>query len=526
MLPFAYELGKFDPTFPGITLHYPNAAAWEKVRETIELQYLLGVQAANARQRKRRGWGRLLRKPQIVQDPNHLLEMLLADPTIGNDLSSDQKEELGLQFIAADPEGAVANLAIASAFEHERRHFHDWLLSPYTAAINLIRSEVYLNYQSLRSALLADGTTVVPVPLLRWLRKSESEQQSLVEMWTSMLGDAVHIKLPDFASPGFQEAIEAIERRYRSIGMLFERVGATDADAAAVFEASALLIQIQSIHDIFGVTASNLFSESMGGLGRYRWFLQAMTGLVRPGEIPENDTLSAIAVWCLLGNSTADSANAHPMVRLNHAIRCVDARGFSKLDRPTGEILDELDKSSGVVPYRDLLEASIEIGDTTVRQLESLAEQEPSGSNRIAGIAQTLEFVHSLHVYMAQLFLRDPDIYCQPVQYLDRGPGQLPEPPFRETFGGPFRSLHRSNLDRYDTVKIFGDAGTPDDVFIRETVTQGQNGAVNLQIAHNWQYLCAATDTIFAESNRDSAEIATQKSSFKEDGVLCLEVLG
>ena len=39
---FAHELGVFDPTFPGITLHFPNEATWKKVGEVNALYYRLG----------------------------------------------------------------------------------------------------------------------------------------------------------------------------------------------------------------------------------------------------------------------------------------------------------------------------------------------------------------------------------------------------------------------------------------------------------------------------------------------------
>jgi len=29
---FSYDLGAFDPTFPGITLYFPNQTTWDQVR--------------------------------------------------------------------------------------------------------------------------------------------------------------------------------------------------------------------------------------------------------------------------------------------------------------------------------------------------------------------------------------------------------------------------------------------------------------------------------------------------------------
>ncbi len=536
--PFAYELGVFDPTFPGITLHYPNEATLQKASEVADLRHRLIVQDL------------LRRNPEMsVTDatPARVEEQLFQNPDIGIHLSPEEKDAIGRKFIAYDPDNAVANLAIASAFQHERRHFHDWLLSPYTAEINTIRSEVFVNYIRVRMALDADGTTVIPVPLPRWLRKSEADRQALVDMWQSLLGDTVRIQLPDLRHPEVTAVIDVITRRYRSIGMLFERfdphagtqLAGTQIDGAALFEASALQIQIQAIHDLFGETAKNLFYEAMQAPEspiRYAFFPKAMAMamlLHRPGETAEsgilsfeNDTLSTIATWCLLGSNAADSANAHPLTRLEHAFRCVVERGLSSLDRPASEILDELDSFSGTMPYRDLLRHSIAQGDRIVERMENMVDDYRRGSDFLRGIVQAQRFLHTLHAYMARLFMHDPDGYCQPTDYLDRSLGKLPEPPVRHTFGRPFCSVNRSMLDRFDKVKLFNDASTPGEVFLQQTIRQAPNGGViDLQIADNWQYLCGLADLLFSEYNRDHPEIEAQRALAKENGIRYLEVL-
>jgi len=517
--PFALELGVFDPTFPGITLHFPNEATWQRASQVTELYYALA------------GQDLLQRNPGLsVTDvnPARVSEHISESVEHGIPLSPEEKDQMGQEVIANDPDNAVANFAIGSAFEHERRHFHDWLLSPYTAGINAMRAEIFMNYDHLRKVFRAKGTTVIPVPLSRWLKKSEAEQRELVDMWQSLLGDDVRIQLPDLTYPGATEAIDSITRRYRSIGMLFEPVAGAQIDGAAVFEASALLIQIQAVHDLFGETASNLFGNAMAQLAppsRYGWFLQALNALRRPGEILENNTLSAIATWCLLGNSTADNANAHPLTRFGYAFQCVEARGLSNLDKPSSEILEELDRSSGVVPYRDLLEHSIELGGEVVELLKNDAEEDRSGSNFLLGIVQTHEFLYNLHVYMARLFMDDPDGYCQPVAYLDRTLEKLPEPPLRYTFARPFHSVKRSMLDRFDKVTVFEDASTPDEAFLQETIIQLPRGVVDLQIADNWQFLCGLADTVFAEYNRDHPEIDVQRAQAKQSGIRYMEIL-
>src|SRR5262249_53895032 len=151
-------------------------------------------------------------------------------------------------------------LAVATAHEHERCHFHDWLLSPWMASNTGIRVEVCLNILQVYPYLLNDAATVIPVPLTRWLRKSQKERSELLKNWQNLLPSEVKLRLPDFLNQrAFRTLVEHMQGRYRSIGMLFESLGAPGLSASAVFEASALLIQTQAVHDLFGPTACNLF---------------------------------------------------------------------------------------------------------------------------------------------------------------------------------------------------------------------------------------------------------------------------
>jgi hypothetical protein len=516
--PFALELGMFDPTFPGVTLHFPNEATWRKSQEVTDLTVRLLEEDARLKLPGASATG-----PTMALLLERFMGKVFANPG-----SPEEREAVGRQFIASDPENAVGNLAIASAFAHERRHFHDWLLSPYAAGINAMRSEIYANYSYLRFALRASGTTVIPVPLPRWLRKSPTEQQELVKMWQALLGDATPIRLPDLTRKDLLDNINTIARRYRSIGVLFEPVGFMGVDAAAIFEASALLIQIQNIHDLFGETASNLFGNAMANVpppNRYGVFLKTMSGLAKPGEVLENNTLTAIATWCLLGNSTADNANAHPLLRFTHAVECVQARGLSSFDKPTAEIFDDLDRMSGVMPYRKLVKQSIKLGDEVVKMLNKAAMQDRSGSKFLLGIAQAQEYLHYWHTYMARRLLTDPDSYCQPAAYLDLSPGDLPEPPLRETFGRPFRFVERTALGGFSSVNLFEDASTPEQACLQQTIMQLPGGVVDLQIADNWQYLSQLADTLFAEYNRDKPEIEAEKVRALRSGLRYLEML-
>ena len=519
--PFAHELGCFDPTFPGISLHFANEQAWLKYGEVMALYQELG--------------GRDLREknPQLKPEdvtPRRIYDHVMASVEHGLNASLEEKDRIGRDFIARDPQNAVGNVALASVFEHERRHFHDWLLSPYTAAQSLMRAEVFFNYGSgLRRELHDKPVTALPVPVMRWLRKPEDERQALAGMWQSLLGEGFDFQLPDFEQPGLREALDNISRRYRSLGALFEPlVPGTQLDAAGVFEASALCIQTQAIHDLLGETASQLFTGTMSTLGqksRYSWFLQGIGSLQKPGERLENDALSTVATWCLLGNNTADSDHAHPISRFIEAHKCLQACGLSALEEPAAQTFDRLDAAARCVPWREALHHSVELGEGITRQFAEQAADERTGTRFLAGIAQTQGFLHRCHAYMVRLLLDDPDGYCKPARYLDHTLEKLPEPPLRHTFGRPFRIVPRAMLANFERATLYEAECTEKEAVLRETVIQLPRGVVDLQIADNWQYLCIMTDTVFAEYHRDRPEIDWQRERALNEGVRYLEVL-
>ncbi len=180
--PFHYDLGDFDPIFPGITLHFPNEAIWKYTETVAAIIYSFGVQDTLHRDSN-------LTTADITAAL--MMEQLLQNPDRGFTLTAEEKDRLGLSLIANALDDAVGYLAAGSAHEHELRHFHDWLLSPYAAAINAMRMEVNLNYAQLRPFIYGSGATVIPVPLPRWLRKTASEQAELIRMWQDLLGDTV-----------------------------------------------------------------------------------------------------------------------------------------------------------------------------------------------------------------------------------------------------------------------------------------------------------------------------------------------
>jgi len=514
---FDYELGVFDPTFPGITLHIPNEATWESARA---VNGIIGGLIAQ----------RILREKPALKPKDitwsELTQFVLDNP---DGLIKDPAIKSGLaKLLTEDAEQAVGNLAAMSVHVHERRHFHDWLLSPYTASINAIRVEVGLNYRGLRPLLRQGGVSVMPVPLPRWLRKTAEERSKLIQMWQSLLGNSIEVRVPDITRTDVLAAIADIERRYQSIGVLFQNLYGTGISAAAVFEASALCMQTQTLHDMLGEEASNLFFGAMSQQtgSPYYWFIRAVSGFVRPGKPLKMNVLSTLVTWCLLGSSNIDQSNAHPVTRMHHVMKYLEKNGLADMETPAHDIFTALDRSCGTVPYADGLQQSVELGESILLQFQSMAE-EVGASNYVKGMVQTHEFFFDCHKYMVGTFLQDPDGYAKPGGYLDRNLEKWPEPPVRYTFGRPFFEVSRADLQQYERPKLFEAESTAEKVFLREFMTAGPDAkpSFDFQLADNWEHLCGTADVVFAEFNRDQPSIDFQREESKKSGLLMLEVL-
>jgi hypothetical protein len=520
---FTYDLGVFDPTFPGITLYFPTQATWDKLSAHTGLVFT-AVKADMLGKNPHRS------SENVTRD--EILRHLSTGLNFSSPLSQDEREHLGRSLIERASDDAVSFLAVSSCHVHERRHFHDWLLSPYAAGINAIRIEVFLNYAQLRPVLRAGGTTVIPVPLPRWIRKSNQEKVELIQMWQSLLGDDVEVRVPELKDPELLSVIETIERRYRSIGILFEPMYGTKLDAASVFEASALLMQTQDIHDMLGPTAHQLFLSYMvegGQENRYTWFVRAMNNLRRPDEKLENDTLSSIATWCLLGSSNADLANSNPLTRMFNAVKYVKENGFPEVSTSTDALFGMLDQASGAMPYVTVLNRSLQDGEGVLEFIQETIAGDRSNFGR--GLLQTYYVLEQLHRYMVGEFLNDPDGYCRPTGYLDRNLEKWPEPPVRYAFGQPFFRVNRANLPKYERATLFESASTGDDAFLRQFIQPFPEGlmpghqSLDIGIADNWQFLCGQADVVFAEYNREKPEFDYHREQARRNGLYFLEVL-
>lgn len=510
---FAVDLGDFDPTFPGVTLHYANEDVWKTVGA------LTGLYASFALRDMART-NPTVRASDVT--PQQIAEQLKQmDFTVP--LTSEEKDRLGENLIAHDPERAVETLATVTAYEHERRHFHDWLLSPYTAGMNAMRAEIAFNFSGAYAVLRAGGTTVIPVPLGRWLRKSPQEREALLAEWRALLPESVLLQVPALDRPDLLAVIDDIERRYRSLAVLFEPLGPPGLTASVVLEASALLVQTQAIHDLFGDAASRLFFQRMTGTPgtRYAWVLGPMAQFLKRGEVLENDTLTALVTWCQLGSTDVDAANAHPVTRLLHVFEYLQARGFPDVDMPARQLFDALDAASGAASHAECLARSVALGEEVVAQLGAAA---PGAGTFAQGAAQAHAHLHDLHRYMVGVFMEDPDRYAKPVPYLDTNLERWPEPPIRETFGRPFLRLSPEAAARYAGVTWFPGAG-PDTACVRQRIGPGVKESVNLQLADNWQYACSLADAVFAESDRDAPGVAFHRDRTRKAGLHLLEVI-
>ena len=514
---FDYDLGAFTPTFPGITLFYPNEDVWDECQK--HKAFLVDI------------WAKDYRSKHGKEAPNlqAILEHVRDTLNYNIPLSDDQKMVAGQEILKSSPDNGFRFLCANSVTEHERRHFHDWLVSPYAMEDTSTRLEICLNGFQIYQYLLTQSSrsSVIPVPIPRWLEKSAEERQELIQLWQPMLEPGVEIHIPEITDKNILEAISNIQKRYRSLSAFYEIVGRVGLNVSSIFEASAIFVQTQAIHDIYGPDAQNLFVSNMAKQSPeslYPVILRLFSGLNRDGRVLENDAMLTLVTWCLLGGQL-DEEMRHPVSRLAKVVSYLSDRGFPKNGTPAHEIFEELDRHSGAVSYSENLRHSVEISSMISGQMDFQFTSSERVPPFITDVLQAYDVLQDAHRRMIQVFLENPDSYANPISYLDDYLEYWIEPPERHVFSSPFHRVNRAKLESYLTPEVYPDHPFGDSVFLRSYCLAPPKEHIDIGIANNWNYACTLCDTLFAGFGRDHPDIDFHRESEKKKGIYLIELL-
>jgi len=354
---------------------------------------------------------------------------------------------------------------LRTTLEHENRHFHDSLISPFSNGIMLLRMLAAYNGIRLLKRVGNLGGNCLPVPATKWMYMSADRRHA----W---MADAVDPDEPGKLNPvplpilsgidpsdmvdglessssddddsesareqlaratmGYYEAAAALMRGATDIlrplkltldGEAFE----LDAIAAPrnFFEASALSVQLQAAWTNEDGSAFRPLLQFINSsdMPYARFFRRLARAISLPGAPVKIDPhkISVAAIWCLLGDGTNRSA-VDPSIRCMKLLRILDDHGIPD-GLPTGSLWDLWDEQLKLASWRSNLRA---LKARTLSSVEQVyAAEQAVGMSEFSPV---LKQYQEDQIIAVDLLLDDPDCYVSPYRYLHEATEQLPNP--------------------------------------------------------------------------------------------------
>src|SRR5205085_6947184 len=175
------------------------------------------------------------------------------------------------------------DLSITSVVSHEIRHFHDFLLTAYSAQVFRLRVQALVNLLEVLFYISKSDANCLPVPLSEWCRLDDTGRKEYLSWlpqrkdnkpWSPVELPFVDDKPFDFQQPTspMSWSSETVERLIRAAIYTRERIheftynprtvrGGASFQPWQIFELSGFLIQIQDIWYTYGAEDTQLFME-------------------------------------------------------------------------------------------------------------------------------------------------------------------------------------------------------------------------------------------------------------------------
>jgi hypothetical protein len=495
------DYGGFDPSFLGVTIRFSNERVWEIYQEFVENP-----------------------KPPKIDLTN--------------------------------PDLAFEALSITSVISHEVRHFHDFLLTAYSAHIFHLRIQALVNLLQLTPLMTGDsGGNCIPVPLSTWARLGQEKRERLlssfpivggIKAWIPVSIPVVeesttpsHTDAPVDSAEGVKSLIAAATLSISKVRDLTYNPNTVNGDrsfqAWQVFELSGVLTQIQDIWLTYGQMETELFvryilskkGNPYGGMLSVVWHL--FDKMSRPFD---PNIASVMTLWSLLGSYSVDGWNACPTTRFVRLWEYISREGLAEDQTPPFELFDRWSHALGLSTVTQGLDDSVK----TFTRISDLIQKRVLGAtdsfvNKKYGafLFRVTDGVARACQHMVKEFRREPEKYLFPYLYLEHAsnfvnPSQriLGEGGFLR-FKLPLNALRKKGYiiewaTTRDGAELIASAIVPFSV--------SKFCFISAEDAHELSTMIALTDFLFADAARATVDIQRAgKTWFSEAKIQPLEIL-
>jgi hypothetical protein len=377
-----------------------------------------------------------------------------------------ERRILGDACLALDDDKAFERLAIYSVLAHELRHFHDFLLSPFANYLFRLRWLTAFN-RSLLSEALFQNKAFLPYPIPFWRQMDASQREAQAELWRRMLHLQNHFEHFDLPQNDGALRMEQIERAYEEISALLlqsdER--AESIRSYHIFEALAILAQVQEIYALFGRDHANRFLHTIlsnHDLSMYSMVLRLLSKIWESARLFfDTRCANAVITWAMLGDLHTDGLRACPPSRFSALYRYLLENGPPPPNAPCTTLFKEWDRSLGFASVSHALQVNAKLNRDFVRKLSAKVRRNPLSSSlqslyyrcvdagakmfgyplfKIGAVlgdhlpfgggllCAGADVLASGSAYMARCFLHSPDRYTRPDVYRDTLPSWVAAP--------------------------------------------------------------------------------------------------
>lgn len=243
---------------------------------------------------------------------------------------------------ALPDEERFRKLLFKSALVHEVRHFHDYLLTGYGCRLFFYWNMVLANGAQVFLELLRNAHNTdlnVIIPLLHWESLSSREQEAYLERRNLDAAKTFNCLIASDDTVSLQ--VQQVTRAYDRIQRILSGTGRFDYKKTYifknqdVFELSALLVQIQFIHQQYGFEEAQFFITyilQMNGEdapGNFLLFAIFCDVLNKKGGTIDTRLISDAVTWSLFGDDITGANEDDPISRLFVLLTSIDEGGIS-----------------------------------------------------------------------------------------------------------------------------------------------------------------------------------------------------
>ncbi|MBM2822918.1 MAG: hypothetical protein HW413_1664 [Thermoleophilia bacterium] len=339
---------------------------------------------------------------------------------------------------------------LLTTLDHERRHFHDYLIAPLGAAtfrshfVSLrLATELVV---ALREVGFLDHGCILPLPLPRWFRLSQAQQEDLVRRVNSFLGGGEVCRVASL-DPGLaatlRDAVDAAAQPYDELWSMWEtpetvrHLGVTPTH---VWEASALLVQYATVTRYFGPEGLSALLEYVYAQPANRYVQSVRRLRAAFGRVEDDidiELMSLIVTYALLGDRRDPIDLSSPAVRFLAVAAIVERDGVPDPRRPAAELFAAWDEALQCPGWEESLRVSLEVDDRYARELVADGDEE-------------FAIYRATRRRAVESFLDDPDSYARAQRYVAASGDGLPRPPLLvKACGGWWDDAEHSGYTSY-----------------------------------------------------------------------------